>query len=292
MFQLIVTGLLLGGLYALISLGLNLIFGVMRIVNFANGEFIMVSMYLSFMAFYQFNIDPYISILVIAPLSFLFFSTIAKPFIIKLANTSHLGQTFITFGLGIVLQNLALMIFSADYKSIETSYSKAQFSLTDDFSISITRLIVFVVAVLLTIGLAYYMKHSFMGKSIRATMQNKNIAMLMGIDIDKVYVFAFALGAAISVLAGGLLLPIFYVYPMVGFSFAVLGFIVVVLGGLGSIPGTLIGGLIIGLIEAFSGYFITASMKQLVYFAIFILILAFRPAGLFGQKGAEELGVK
>lgn len=292
MLELIITGILLGGLYGLISLGLNLIFGVMRIVNFANGEFIMVSMYLAFFAHLYFKVDPYISILVITPLSFLFFSTIAKPFILKLAKTSHLGQTFITFGLGIVLQNLALVLFSADFRSIDTSYSKWQISLTDDFSISFARLLVFAIAVLLTLGLYYYMKNSFMGKSIRATMQNKDVSMLMGINIEKVYVFTFALGASISVLAGGLLLPIFYVYPTIGFSFALLGFVVVVLGGLGSIPGTLIGGLVIGLTEVFSGYLISASMKQLIYFGIFILVLAFKPAGLFGQRGAEELGVK
>jgi branched-chain amino acid transport system permease protein len=292
MGELIVTGILLGGLYGFISIGLNLIFGVMRIVNFANGEFIMVSMYLSFWAFHFYGIDPYISILVITPLSFLFFSTIAKPFILKLARASHLGQTFITFGIGILLQNLALMFFSADFRSVETPYSKMQISITNDINISFPRLVVFITAIVLTVGLYYYLKNSYTGKSIRATMQNKNVSMLMGIDIDKVYVFTFSLGVSISVLAGGLLLPIFYVYPTIGFNFALLGFVVVVLGGLGSIPGTLIGGLIIGLTEAFSGYFISTSMKQLIYFGIFILVLAFKPAGLFGQRGTEELGVK
>lgn len=292
MSQLLITGILLGGMYAFISIGLNLIFGVMRIVNFANGEFIMVSMYLAFWAFYFYEIDPYISILVIAPLSFLFFSFIAKPFILKLANSSHLGQVFITFGLAIVLQNLALLFFSADFRSVETTYAKWQIAIGENITFSFSRLVVFIVALILTAGLYYYLKYSYRGKSIRATMQNRSASMLMGIDINKVYVFTFSLGASISVLAGGLLLPIFYVYPTIGFEFALLGFVVVVLGGLGSIPGTIIGGLVIGLTEAFSGYFISSSMKQLIYFAIFILVLAFKPAGILGQRGTEELGVK
>jgi len=291
MSQLLVTGILLGGLYALISMGLNLIFGVLRIVNFAHGEFIMVSMYLAYWAYYYYKIDPYISAFVIAPLTFLFFMTVAKPFIVKLADSSHLGQVFITFGIGIVLQNLALMLFSADYRSVDTVYSKMQIAL-GEIQFSLARMVMFLLSLVFTVALYYYLKKSYMGKTIRATMQNRTVAMLMGIDTQKVYVFTFALGAAITAFAGGLLLPIFYVYPTIGFSFALIAFIVVILGGLGSIPGTLIGGFIIGLTEALSGYFISASMKQLVYFCIFILILVLRPAGLFGQRGTEELGVK
>jgi len=198
---------------------------------------------------------------------------------------------FITFGIGIVLQNLALMLFSADYRSVDTVYSKMQIAL-GEIQFSLARMVMFLLSLVFTVALYYYLKKSYMGKTIRATMQNRTVAMLMGIDTQKVYVFTFALGAAITAFAGGLLLPIFYVYPTIGFSFALIAFIVVILGGLGSIPGTLIGGFIIGLTEALSGYFISASMKQLVYFCIFILILVLRPAGLFGQRGTEELGVK
>lgn len=291
MSQLLVSGILLGGLYAMISIGLNLIFGVLRIVNFAHGEFIMVSMYLAYWTYFYYKIDPYISAFVIAPLTFLLFMTVFRPFVVKLADSSHLGQVFITFGIGIVLQNLALMLFSADYRSVDTAYSRMQIAL-GEVQFSLARLVVFLLSLVFTAALYYYLKKSYMGKTIRATMQNRTVAMLMGIDTRKVYVFTFALGAAITAFAGGLLLPIFYVYPTIGFNFALIAFIVVILGGLGSIPGTLAGGFVIGLTEALSGYFISASMKQLVYFCIFILILVLRPAGLFGQRGTEELGVK
>lgn len=291
MSQLLVSGILLGGLYAMISIGLNLIFGVLRIVNFAHGEFIMVSMYLAYWTYFYYKIDPYISAFVIAPLTFLLFMTVFRPFVVKLADSSHLGQVFITFGIGIVLQNLALMLFSADYRSVDTAYSRMRIAL-GEVQFSLARLVVFLLSLVFTAALYYYLKKSYMGKTIRATMQNRTVAMLMGIDTRKVYVFTFALGAAITAFAGGLLLPIFYVYPTIGFNFALIAFIVVILGGLGSIRGTLAGGFVIGLTEALSGYFISASMKQLVYFCIFILILVLRPAGLFGQRGTEELGVK
>src|SRR5690606_28473246 len=240
-----------------ISIGLNLIFGVLRIVNFAHGEFIMVSMYLAYWTYFYYKIDPYISAFVIAPLTFLLFMTVFRPFVVKLADSSHLGQVVITFGIGIVLQNLALMLFSADYRSVDTAYSRMRIAL-GEVQFSLARLVVFLLSLVFTAALYYYLKKSYMGKTIRATMQNRTVAMLMGIDTRKVYVFTFALGAAITAFAGGLLLPIFYVYPAIGVTFAIIAFIVVILGGLGSVPGTLAGGFAIGLTEALSGYFISA----------------------------------
>ena len=158
--------------------------------------------------------------------------------------------------------------------------------------VPLTRLIAFGVATILVIGLHVFLQRTLFGKAIRATAQNRRTARLMGIDVDRVDVLVFGLGIATAALAGVLLMPIYSVSPGVGFQQALIAFVIVVLGGLGSIPGAVLGGLLIGLVEVLSGYFISPSMKQIVYFGVFILVLVVRPAGLLGQRGSEELGMK
>jgi branched-chain amino acid transport system permease protein len=289
--DLIVAGLLLGGLYVTVSIGVSLIFGVMRVINFAHGEFIMLAMYAVYWAHELAGWDPYLTGIAVVPLAFLLCATLLRPFILWLVRSSVLVQVFATLGLSIALQNLALVLWKGNYRSIRTGYSS---TLIDLFGVQVplTRLVAFVVAAILVVGLHLFLQRTLFGKAIRATAQNRRTARLMGIDVDRVDVLVFGLGIATAALAGVLLMPIYSVSPGVGFQNALIAFVVVVLGGLGSLPGAVLGGLLIGFVEVMSGYFISPSMKQIVYFGVFILVLVFRPAGLLGQRGSEELGMK
>jgi branched-chain amino acid transport system permease protein len=289
--DLVVASLLLGGLYVTISIGLNLVFGVMRVMNFAHGEFVMLAMYAVYWAYELGGIDPYVAGLLVVPVVFVLCITVLRPFVLWLVNSPPLVQVFATLGLSIALQNLALLLWAGNFRSIQTTYSNTLIDLAS-IRVPMTRLVAFVVAFLVVIALHLFMKHSFFGKAVRATAQNRRTARLMGVDVERIYVLVFALGTSIAALAGVLLMPIYSVYPGAGFQLAMIAFVVVVLGGLGSLPGAVLGGLLIGIVEVCSGYFIAPSMKQIVYFAVFILVLVTRPAGLLGQRGSEEVGLK
>jgi branched-chain amino acid transport system permease protein len=288
---LLVSGLLLGMLYVVVSIGISLIFGVMRVMNFAHGEIVMLGMYGAYWAHEAGGVDPYIAGLIIVPVVFVLSLTVLRGFVLWLVRSPPLTQVFATLGLSIALQNLALVLWGGNYRSVQMSYSGTLVSV-GPLQIPLTRLVVFVVALLVAAALHLFLKYSYFGKAVRATAQNRRTALLMGINVDQVYVMVFALGIAITVLSGVLLMPIYTVYPGSGFQFALIAFVVVVLGGLGSLPGVILGGLIIGLVEVFSGYFLAPSMTQIVYFAVFIVMLIVRPAGLLGQRGAEELGLR
>ncbi|MBP7763678.1 MAG: branched-chain amino acid ABC transporter permease [Deltaproteobacteria bacterium] len=281
--QLVINGLLLGGLYALLSIGLTLIFGVLEIVNFAHGEFLMVSMYLTFLLFSFFGMDPYLSLIVILPVFFLFGYAIEKIIIKPLLNDPPLNQIFATIGLGLIFSNVALLLFKADFRTVKTSYSDANL-IFGNFFVSVPRLIAFAIAIALIAALLLYLKKTFTGKAIRALAQQRKAAMLMGIDVHRTYAIAFGIGIACVGAAGAVLLPLFFVFPTVGSLFSLIAFVIVILGGYNSLAGSLVAGLIIGLIEGFSGFFISPHLKEVVYFVLFIFILIFRPTGLFGKR--------
>lgn len=291
LLQLILSGVLLGTIYIVVSIGISLVFGVMRVMNFAHGEIIMLGMYGAYWAHDAGGVDPYIAGLVIVPVVFLLCMTVFRGFILWLVSSPPLVQVFATLGLSIALQNLALVLWGGNYRSVQMSYSGTLLHI-GPLQVPLTRLVVFVVALVLTAGLHLFLKYSYFGKAVRATAQNRRVAMLMGINVDRVYVIIFSLGIAIAALSGVLLMPIYTVYPGSGFQFALIAFVVVVLGGLGSLPGVILGGFTIGLVEVFSGYFLAPSMTQIVYFAVFIVMLIVRPTGLLGQRGAEELGLR
>jgi branched-chain amino acid transport system permease protein len=190
-----------------------------------------------------------------------------------------------------MLSNLALMLWSADYRSIKVSYSTAVINI-GELSISIPRLIAFVAALLVAAVMYAFLYKTDIGKQIRAVSQSRQAALLMGINVKRIYVIAFGIGSALVGLAGSLLMPMYFVYPSIGALFGLIAFVVVVLGGLGSMYGAFIGGLIIGLIEAFAGAFIDPALKEAVYFVIFILILLWKPSGLISMgRGSEEVGL-
>jgi branched-chain amino acid transport system permease protein len=294
--QLLIAGILLGGIYSLASIGLTLIFGVMKIVNFAHGEFLMIAMYISFWLYHYFHIDPYLSTLLMVPLVFLIGIITYYLFIKPTLSSSVLCQIFITVGLSTIIQNMVLLFWSADFRSINLSYATNSIVLgpfpllsIEKIMVNPARLIAFVLAVSLSIAFYLFLKFSYTGKIIRATSQDRSAALLMGINIDRIYKLTFAIGIVLAGLAGGLLVPIYTVHPFVGFDFVLVMFVVVVLGGMGSVVGAMVSGFIIGIVEIFSSYWIGQESKQAIYFLVFIAVLVVRPSGLFGLKEEEEL---
>lgn len=280
--QLIINGLLLGGIYALISIGLTLIFGVLEIINFAHGEFLMLSMYASYWLFHLYGVDPYVSLSIILPLFFLIGLFVQRVTIQPIIDAPPLNQIFMTVGLSLVLQNAALFFWKADYRTVRTVYSALTLK-TGGLIVSFPRLVAFILAMMTIAALLLFLKKTYTGKAIRALAQERRAAMLMGINVNRTYQIAFGIGIACVGAAGAMLIPIYYTFPTVGSLFVLIAFVVVILGGYNSLPGALVGGLIIGMVEAFSGFFLSPHLKEAVYFVIFILILLFRPAGLFGR---------
>lgn len=294
--QIIISGILLGGIYALASVGLTLIFGVMKIVNFAHGEFLMLAMYLSFWLFHYMHLDPYLSIFIVGPLLFLMGMLVYQLFIRPTIGAPILTQIFVTVGISIVMENLALLVWSADFRTISLEYLRNPIVLGPypsfgivELNVNPARLIAFVLGLSLSTASYLFLKYSYTGKIIRATSQDRSAALLMGINIHKVYRLTFAIGILLVGIAGCLMIPIYSVHPFVGFEFVLVMFVVVVFGGMGSVVGSMIAGILIGIIEVLSSFLIGPGSKQAIYFLVFIAVLVIRPAGLFGVKGEEEL---
>ncbi|MFH2126550.1 MAG: branched-chain amino acid ABC transporter permease [Pseudomonadota bacterium] len=290
--QVCVSGLLLGGIYALISIGLNLIFGVVRIINFAHGEMVMVAMYLTFWLNYFFGMDPYVSTLIVLPVMFLFGVLIQRIIVQPIQNSSANMKIFATVALSLILQNVALIVCSGNFRTVQVSYGMGTMELGGIF-ISIPRLVAFFAALLSISLLYYFLKSTYTGKALRAIVEDHTIARLMGVKVQKLYLLAFGIGCAFSALGGVLLMPFSSVYPTVGIPFTLIAFIVVVLGGLGSMGGTFLAGLFIGVVEAVGGTYVSPALKEAIYFGIFIIAILIRPQGIFGKgKGSEEVGLK
>ncbi|WP_199805074.1 branched-chain amino acid ABC transporter permease [Fictibacillus sp. FJAT-27399] len=286
--QLLINGVLLGGVYALMAVGLTLIFGVIRIVNFAHGDFVMVGMYMTFFLYSFFNMNPYVAIFIVTPCMFLIGWLINFFLIKKVVGKPAVVQIFVTVGLSQMLMSSALMLFNADFLQVPTSYSTKSLHM-GSLLIGVPQIIAFVISMGVYTLLYYFLHHSYTGKAIRSTAQNRESATLMGVNINKIYMLTFAIGTALTGLCAALLMPMYPVFPTIGLNFVLMTFVVVVMGGLGSIPGALLGGLSIGIIETMSAYVFDPGWKQAIYFGVFIILLVVRPQGFFGQIGAEEL---
>ncbi len=288
--NILAAGLLLGGIYAIVSIGLNLIFGVVRIVNFAQGELIMLGMYATAGLFIAVDLDPYLSVIVVVPALFLL-GVVLQRFILQLLQGEPMMQIFATFGLLMLFQNCILAVTRGRNVSIDTVYGATVIQI-DSLPLSLTRVIVLVATIAVALGLNLWLRRSLIGKAVRAVAQDRQAARLMGIDVERTYLLAFGIGAGLAGLAGALLTPIYTLSPQIGGNFILAAFAVVVLGGLGSVTGALIGGIVVGVVEAFAGYYIDPALKQAVWFLIFIIVLIVRPQGLMGQAGAEEVGLR
>jgi branched-chain amino acid transport system permease protein len=288
--QLVVSGLLIGAIYALIAVGLNLVFGVLRVVNFAHGEFVMLAMFLAFFLHEWWGVDPFLSIVITAPAGFLFGALVYVVVLRPIMGKGFFVQVFATLGLSILVLNAMLYMLSGTYRTVTTGYTNSTVRLFGTV-ISTPRLVAFGVAVAVAAALLVYLRFTTGGRAIRATAQDPAAASTLGINVDRVYLLTVAVSAALAAVAGSLLAPIIPIYPAVGEQLVLVGFVVVVLGGLGSFGGAIAGGLLIGIIETVSGYVLGEAVKQACYFLALIIVLLVRPAGLFGLRGAEEYRV-
>lgn len=292
--QAVVTGLLIGGVFGLVAMGLTLIFGVLDIINFAHGALLTIGMYITFVLYDRFGIDPYVAVFITVPLLFLIGAVIQKTIIYPARNAPAHNQLLLTLGLALFIENLMLVIFTATPRSIRLDYGRGlteigPFAIEFPIriagtTITLTKLAAFVFALILAALLYLLLQRTTLGKAIRATAQNKEGARLVGISADRISLVTFGLGVACVGAAAALVLPFLAVDPQVGNAFNITAFVIVVLGGMGSIPGALLGGLIIGLTQELGVVFAPSSTKLLGVFFVFILVLLLRPQGLLGKR--------
>ena len=279
----LLNGLTTGALYALVALGLTLIYGVLHIINFAHGALLMVGLYAVYFLNARFGIDPYVALLIVPPGMFVVGYALQRGIIGKASHGRDENILLATLGLAVVIENLALFFFKSDTRLIDTPYSFQTVEFLGAF-IPLAKVVAFFGA-LATAGLLWLiMARTDLGKAIRALAKERKGAALVGIDVDHVFAMSFGLGIACLGVAACLLLPTYYATPQVGHSFILIAFTVVVLGGMGSFVGALLGGLIIGVVEALCGLFMGESLGQIGIFVIFILVLLFRPTGLLGHR--------
>lgn len=287
--QLIFSGVLIGSIYALMSIGLTLIFGVLRIVNFAHGEFLMIAMYGAWAMTKYLGLNPYIAIVAVVPAMFLFGALIHRLIITPGLDKPHLVLVFATMALSILMQNVALMLFSADLSDVPPLLDGRSFTI-GPFYAKPELLIGFAVAVACTLALRFMLKASYLGKAIRATVQDGEAAQLMGIPVPRIFLITFSGGSALVGLAACVMTPLFSVFPTVGLNFVLIAFVIVVLGGMGSIEGALLGGICIGVVQSLSSYYVAPAYGQMFFFILFLLVMILRPAGLLGRKGEANIG--
>ncbi len=279
--QAIVNGLLIGGIYALVSIGVTLIFGVVKIVNFAQGEFVMIGMYISFFLATRFGIDPLASLAVSMPVLFVIGVLLQHFLIRRVLALGDMPQIFLTFALSLLLINVALLLFTANYRTVQTPYTEMAIHLGPLY-VAVGKLIAFVVAMVLSAVLWVFLHATDLGKAMRAAAQNRDVAMLMGINPDRVFCVAVGVALALAGAAGSLLMPFYPAYPLVGQVFVLMAFVAVVLGTLGNVTGALIASLMMGVAESLGIQFVGADSGLIVVFLMLLLTLAIRPSGLFG----------
>ena len=230
-FQSLISGILIGGVYALIGIGLTIIFGVMRVINFAHGDILMIGMYMTYFLFTLLHIDPFVSIVITIPLMFLFGAFLQKVFINRALNALPQNQILLTIGMGLVMSNTIMLAFTSDYKILTTTYSSSSVEILG-ISVSEPLAVSFAITVAITAALYWFLYKTDMGQAIRATAQNREAAQLMGINVKRMSIIAFGLGSALAGTAGALISPTYYIFPQVGSVFTLKAFVITVLGGI------------------------------------------------------------
>lgn len=280
--QALVNGLLLGGVYAAYSAGFSLIFGVMGVVNLAHGELIMLGAFTSYWMFVGLNMDPFFSAPFAMLFLFIFGYLLQKLIINRVIEQPHIMSYILTFGIHLVVSNLALQFWTHDFRTITTSYSGANFSM-GGIIIAYARLATFLLSLFVIGGLWFFLGNTETGRAIRATAMNKEVAGLMGVNIREIYAITFGIGSAVTGLAGASISPFVVIFPEMGLSYTITAFCVVVLGGMGYMPGALLGGFILGVSQSLAATYLSAGISIAVTFLLLFCMLVVRPAGVAGR---------
>ncbi len=292
LIQTIINGILIGGLYAVMMLGFSVIWGVMGVINLAHGDFLMIGAYLTWVLNKQYQWEPFFALLVVMPIMFGVGYVIQNLLINRIIERPVLIALLVTYGLGIAMANTVKLIYTANPRITNTAYSG--FWEFGDVVLPVTKTLVLISALLMMVGLYLFLYHTRFGKSIRAAAQNKEAARMVGIEIDRVYAITFAIGIALTGAAGMLLSPLGSINPFMGAAWTLKAFAITAMAGLGNIPGALMGGMVLGLVENLLATFVPgvgANVGIISSFVLLVLVLVTRPQGLFGGlKAAQEIG--
>ena len=283
LFPAVLNGLTTGAVYALVALGLTLIYGVLHIINFAHGAALMMALYGVYFLKQFLGLDPYLALLPMVAVMFVGGYALQRGIINRASHGKDENILLVTLGLSIVLENIALLAFKSDTRTIDTPYTLATVAIGPAM-IAVPKLVAFAGALVTSAVLLWIVRGTDLGRAIRAVAREKHGARLVGIDVDHVYAMSFGIGLACLGAAACFLLPAYYVNPQVGNGFVLVAFTIVVLGGMGSFAGALAGGLLIGVVESLGGLWFGESLGQIGIFLLFIAVLLFRPQGLFGAK--------
>ena len=282
LIQTVAQGLLTGGLYALIGTGLSLIFGVMRVINFAHGDFLAIGMFITLALFRAFHLDPYFSLLVAAPVGFALGFLIQRLVLARLGDRLSEASMLATLGLGLIISNTLLLTFGAQPQNINVAYATQTVQL-GGVQLSIPLIVAGLGTLASIAGLNFVLYRTELGRAIRATAQNPLGAELQGVKTAHIQAVVFGMGVAFAAIAGVLLMPLLYAFPTVGENYTTKAFIVTVLGGLGNLPGAVVGGLVLGVIESLGAFYVSNNYRDAYGLVAFLLVLLLRPEGLFGK---------
>jgi branched-chain amino acid transport system permease protein len=277
----VISGILLGGVYALFASGLNLIFGVMRVINIAHGDLMMLGAYATFWLFTLVGFNPVLSLVVTMPLLFLLGMLLERVFVERIVSQTLLISLLLTFGLSLFFSGMALTLWTSDFRSVPYFSGSIQ---VGPLALPLSRTVAFALAVVISLGVWFFLQSSRLGKAVRATAQNAEVALVCGIDVRRIRLLTFGLGAALAAASGTLVSMMFSFSPAIGSNFLSKGFAIIVLGGLGSFIGALVGGVILGIAEVLGGFVLNAQIAEAIPYVILVLVLLIRPAGFFGTK--------
>lgn len=280
--QVLLNGILIGGIYASFAVGFSLVFGVLRIINIVHGEFIMLGAFITYWLYKIYGIDPFLSIPIAFFLLFIFGFLLQRYVINRIIEAPEIMSLLLTFGLSLIISNFALLAWKGDYRLINPEYAGAHFNVAT-LTIPYIRLATFIFALVAVAGLYIFLQHTDLGRAIRSTSQDKNGARLLGVRPAIIYSITFGLGAAVTGAAGSLIGMCFSVFPAMGGDYLLFSFFVVVVGGMGHIPGALAGGLILGILQSLVTQFVGAGMTYILMFCVLYIMLIVRPAGIFGK---------
>lgn len=280
--QALLNGVLLGGIYAVYAAGFSLIFGVLKVINVAHGDFVMLGAFVTYWLFALGGVDPFLTVPIAMAALFALGYLLQRFVINRVVAAPPLMSLLLTFGISLVIANSASTAWTTDFRMVTTSYSGTNFTV-GGVVVPIARVVTFAIAVLVVVLLYALLQRTEVGRAIRATAQDREMARLMGVDSRRIFAVTFAVGAAITGMAGALVTAYFPVFPNMGATYTMFAFCVVVLGGMGYVPGALWGGLALGIIQALSGTFLSAGISFVITFLVLYLMLILRPVGLTGR---------